>query len=183
MIQRKKYLNFAIGFILLLVLFGLFLVAYNDRHHPSPTTQHQTKNLLVHPVLIVDFNNNDEFTQEDLQKGEDAILVVQNNATNDKNPEWFNSLAALIAYDINQDKRIDKHDSIFPRLALLYYPGQSKQKYISLKNAHVKAIVIDKTKLVKLPTEAKEIPEVVTGHIELNNGETRNIKAVAIKID
>ena len=182
MIQPKKYFNFVMGFILVLVLFSLFLVAYYFRHHLFAATQQQTKTW-VHPVLIVDFNNNGQFIQSDLQKGQDAILVVKNSETKDKSPEWFSSLAALIAYDINQDQRIDKQDPIFPKLALLYYPGQPKQKYISLKNAHIKAIVIDKTKLVKLPGKAEEIPEFTAGHVEFNNGEIRNIKAVAIKID
>lgn len=177
--QRKKNFNFALSLFLLLALAGIFIAAYRYVHQPMTSIIQKDP---VHALLIVDLNNNKKFVQEDLQKGEDAILVVRTKTIKDNQTEWFSSLAALIMHDINKDNRIDARDPIFSQLALLYYPGQPQQKYVSLKKAHIKAIVIDKTQLVKLSGKVEQISECVAGHVEFTNGKTRKIKVVAIKI-
>lgn len=164
-----------ISVLLVLALVALFIAAYHAKHHPSVAKKP------THPVLVVDLHNNGLVMLEDLNKGEDALLVVQPQSNDKANEQWISSFDVLERFDVNHDRRIDKKDPIYSRLALLYYPGDAtKKKYVSLEKAGIKAIVFGKEELEKLPKSMEEAHHIVAGYVEMADGTTRKISVLPV---
>lgn len=164
-----------ISVLLVLALVALFIAAYHAKHHPSVAKKS------AHPVLVVDLHNNGLVMLEDLNRGEDALLVVQPEAKDKTDEQWISGFDVLERFDSNHDRRIDKKDPIYSRLALLYYPGDiKKKKYVSLKKAGIKAIVFGKEELQKLPKSLEETHRLFVGHVEMADGTMRNISVLPV---
>lgn len=165
-----------ISVLLVLALVALFIAAYHAKHHPSVTKSP------THSVLMVDLHNNGLVMLEDLNRGEDALLVVQPKSKDKADAQWISGFDVLQRFDSNHDKRIDKKDPIYSRLALLYYPADiKKKKYVSLETAGIKAIVFAKEELQKLPKSMEEIHHIVAGYVEMADGTTRKISVLPVE--
>lgn len=160
--------------VLLMVLIAIFVAAYQIRYDKAADKKPKT----THPVLVVDIKNNGRIDLEDLEEGTDALLVLQ--ASLDEH-HWLSSLNALIKFDLNHDQRIDRKDAIYPHIGLVYFPNDpEKQKYVSLKNAGVVAIVFVNERVTKI-SGANTTEQTMIGYALMQDGSKRKINVLQVE--
>lgn len=171
----KKILYFLIPLVIVAFIAGLFITAYKAIHKPAePAPIHSG----MHPVLAVDYSNDKIINQDELLKGEDAILIVKNKA----NTQMFNSVAALLKLDANQDQRLDKKDPLFTQIQLMFFTEAGKnKKFKTLTEAGITAIVFDKAGLAQLNNNVNAA-NVVIGRALTEKGKSLLIKIVPVGI-
>ncbi len=178
--MQKNWLTKLLVALILIALAGVFVAAFWLVRHPASQDTQTTPKVFTHPVLVVDFSNNKILSEEELKQGSDAILAVRAPHTHNQD-ELFNSVAALLRLDVNKDNQIDvEHDPIFPYLELIFFTDDGKnRKYVSLKTAGIKTIIINKQRLL-LPAES--VVNNLVGEAVMNDGNTRAIRLINVSV-
>lgn len=178
--MRKKYLLV----ILIMVLIGIFIVAYQSVHNSRPVAPEHTVASTKHHVLAIDLNKGGKFSSADLVTGKAGVLVVHPKSSESSQPkkdEWFNSLDVLMDFDFHKTKRINEQDEIYHRLGLVFFPdSESRRSFVSLADAGIKEIVFDREVITTLPHSKKQVMHVVAGHVVMKDGTKRQMRAVVV---
>lgn len=177
--QKKYNLSFIIVSIALTFAL-LFVIAYHYVRQ-DPTKQ-ETPPPALHPVLVVDFNEDNKLSEQELKLSQDAILAIRAPGKPDGgDEEVFNSLDALQRLDINKDKRIDSQDPMFPRLQLMFFTQDGKgRKYISLKDAGITTIVLTPAAVKPVEQKLGDQTYTIVGYAIKINGHKVQIRLVPI---
>lgn len=171
----KKILYFILPLVIVAFIAGLFITAYKTIHKPAQPIPAYSG---LHPVLAIDYSGDKILDQEELLKGEDAILTVKDKA----HSQMFNSIAALRNLDANKDQRLDKKDPLFNQIQLLFFIDKDKnKKYLYLEDAGITAIIFDKTGLAQLNNNTAT-ENIVIGHAVTTKGKSLLIKIVPVGI-
>lgn len=178
--QKKLFIYFIAAFFI--VSLGiLFVIAYQRLHHPQIHTTPVTTN----PVIAVDFSGDKILNQEELIKGEDAILGIRQQvkgSTNSSTDQIFNSVAALERWDTNKDGRLDRKDPIYPHLELVFLSdGGKKRKYVSLEKAGIIAIIFNKEKIGKIKEVSKSTDNLLGRALKANGTEVK-IRVISVTV-
>lgn len=178
--HKKIFLYFLIAFFLV-SLSTLFVIAYHHVHSPRTIKASTTTN----PVIAVDFSGDKILNQEELVKGEDAVLAIRKRkpGSNESTDELFNSIAALERWDVNKDGRLDKKDPIYPYLELVFFTDNGKKhRYVTLEKAGIIAIVFNKEKIGKIKEIAKSTNNLLGKAIKAN-GDELQIRVISVSVD
>lgn len=176
-VMQKKYLSYIVIAFIILIFIALLLTAHYFLHQPTGADAR-----LTHPVIAVDFNNNNVLNQDELLKGQDAILAVRkiDNRTQKVSDELFHSIAILERLDLNEDGRLNKDDAVFPSLELIFLTdGGKNRKHMTLTEAGIVAIVFNKKSVGKVHEIFKGSDNLI-GYALKKDGTRLEIRAIPV---
>ena len=167
----------AVGSMLgVIILIGVFALAFWMVRHPGQSLL--KPKVLIHQLLVVDFDNDNLLDESELLHGADAVIAVH-DADRD---ELFSSMSMLQHSDVNQDERLDANDPIFHKLRLVFFTDNGKgRRYESFEEAGIKAITIYKESLTTNPNVIHNPADNLAGYAIMKDGSKRPIRLVIVQ--